>query len=137
MADRTILLAVQVTADTGTYADADDLAAHVTGWIDTALDDRDGLRARTLTRLDPGDREPAQYATDEYGTPCYRHTDPDGDRLLVAASDIPQQGPGIYFRTTTAGVSIPLDQLGPFTARLPVIADVARTEHARNSSGQQ
>ncbi|MFG3037799.1 hypothetical protein ACGFYZ_12905 [Streptomyces sp. NPDC048330] len=27
--------------------------------------------------------EPEQYRTDDYGTPCYRHTDPDGDQLIA------------------------------------------------------
>ncbi|MEU4986594.1 hypothetical protein [Streptomyces sp. NPDC021969] len=72
--------------------------------------------------------EPEQYRTDDYGTPCYRHTDPDGDQFLAAASYVPQQGPGIYFRTTPAGASIPLDHLDQFIARLQTIADVARAE---------
>ncbi|WP_406334320.1 hypothetical protein OG814_11735 [Streptomyces zaomyceticus] len=72
--------------------------------------------------------EPEQYRTDDYGTPCYRHTDPDGDQVLAAASLIPGQGPGIYFRTSPAGASIPLDHLDQFVARLHTIADVARAE---------
>ncbi|APD18578.1 hypothetical protein SEA_PICARD_49 [Streptomyces phage Picard] len=76
--------------------------------------------------------EPEQYRTDDYGTPCYRHTDPDGDQVLAAASLIPGEGPGtgpgIYFRTSPAGASIPLDHLDQFIARLHTIADVARTE---------
>ncbi|MFJ1731491.1 hypothetical protein [Streptomyces sp. NPDC088254] len=74
--------------------------------------------------------EPEQYATDAYGTPCYRHTDPDGDQLLAAASLIPEQGPGVYFRTSPAGASIPLDHLDQFIARLQTIADVAKAEAA-------
>ncbi|MER8042573.1 hypothetical protein [Streptomyces sp. NPDC094032] len=76
--------------------------------------------------------EPEQYRTDAYGTPCYRHTDPDGDQFLAAASLIPGEGPGtgpgIYFRTSPAGASIPLDHLDQFIARLHTIADVARAE---------
>ncbi|MCX5362899.1 hypothetical protein OG864_29815 [Streptomyces sp. NBC_00124] len=74
--------------------------------------------------------EPEQYATDTYGTPCYRHTDPDGDQFLAAASLIPGQGPGVYFRTSPAGASIPLAHLDQFIARLHTIAETAKAEAA-------
>ncbi|MEK9521438.1 hypothetical protein MIU24_18890 [Streptomyces venezuelae] len=72
--------------------------------------------------------EPEQYQTDPYGTPCYRHTDRDGDQVLAAASLIPGEGPGIYFVTSPAGASIPLAHLDQFIARLHTIADVSRAE---------
>jgi hypothetical protein len=75
--------------------------------------------------------EPEQYRTDVYGTPCYRHTDPDGDQFLAAAALIPEQGPGIYFRTSKAGASIPLAHLPAFIARLQTIADTATAEAAK------
>ncbi len=75
--------------------------------------------------------EPEQYRTDVYGTPCYRHADPDGDQFLAAAGAIPEQGPGIYFRTSKAGASIPLAHLAQFIARLNTIADVAEAEAAK------
>ncbi|WP_252937186.1 hypothetical protein [Streptomyces sp. IpFD-1.1] len=81
---------------------------------------------------EPVSTDPEQYRTDAYGTPCYRHTDPDGDQVLAAASyvpgDGPGTGPGIYLRTTHAGASIPLAHLDQFIARLHTIADVARAE---------
>ncbi|MGF3196721.1 hypothetical protein [Streptomyces diastaticus] len=84
--------------------------------------------------------EPEQYRTDAYGTPCYRHTDPEGDQVFAAASfvpgDGPGTGPGIYFRTTPAGASIPLAHLDQFIARLHTIADVARTEVAAQERDQ-
>ncbi|MFF5501243.1 hypothetical protein [Streptomyces roseolus] len=84
--------------------------------------------AQERPELSTATTEPEQYRTDDYGTPCYRHTDPDGDQFLAAASLISEQGPGIYFRTSPAGASIPLDHLDQFIARLHTIADVARTE---------
>lgn len=59
---------------------------------------------------------------------AYRHTDVDGDRLLIATSLIPDVGPGIYFRTDPAGSSISIDQLPNLIARLQVIADASREE---------
>lgn len=40
-----IRLVVTVTVDGDYYTDADDLAAHVDGWIQAALDDRDDIDA--------------------------------------------------------------------------------------------
>ncbi|MFI5993146.1 hypothetical protein ACIBAC_15090 [Streptomyces sp. NPDC051362] len=78
--------------------------------------------------------EPEQYRTDVYGTPCYRHTDPDGDQFLAAAGLIPEQGPGIYFRTSPAGASIPLADLPQFIARLHTIAETAQAEAAKENA---
>lgn len=84
--------------------------------------------AEQVETVEQVEAEPEQYATDAYGTPCYRHTDPDGDQFLAAASLIPGQGPGIYFRTTPAGASIPLAHLDQFIARLRTIAETATAE---------
>lgn len=59
---------------------------------------------------------------------AYRHTDVDGDRLLISTSLIPDVGPGIYFRTDPNGSSISVDQLPDLIARLKVIADASREE---------
>lgn len=80
--------------------------------------------------------EPEQYRTDADGRPTYAHTDVDGDRLLVAPAVFLAHGaehPGIYFRTSPSGSSIHLDDLPAFIARLPTIADTARTEAAEES----
>ncbi|MEU8805036.1 hypothetical protein [Streptomyces anthocyanicus] len=75
--------------------------------------------------------EPEQYKPDPDGRPTYAHTDVDGDRLLVAPAVYlahGQENPGIYFRTSLNGSSIPVTALPAFVARLSTIADTARTE---------
>lgn len=121
----------------GPYATHGAARARVTFWSNHLRDhDTDqpyasGYVERSESTWHPVDEdkpEPEQYRTDAYGTPCYRHTDPDGDQLLAAASLIPEQGPGIYFRTSAAGASIPLGHLDQFIARLHTIAATARAE---------
>lgn len=41
----TVRLMVTVTVDGDYYVDTDDLANHVQGWIESALDDRDDIDA--------------------------------------------------------------------------------------------
>lgn len=61
----------------------------------------------------------------------YRHTDVDGDRLLIGTAQIPDVGPGLYFRTDPNGSSVPVAELPDLIARLQVIADAARNEAAQ------
>ena len=61
----------------------------------------------------------------------YRHTDVDGDRLLIGTAQIPDVGPGLYFRTDPSGSSVPVTDLPNLIARLQVIADAARAEAAQ------
>ncbi|MFD4788281.1 hypothetical protein ACFWN1_14720 [Streptomyces sp. NPDC058459] len=55
--------------------------------------------------------------------PRYHHTDPDGDRLLITTADIPDTGPGVYFKTDPNGASIPLAEIPNLINRLREIAD--------------
>lgn len=59
--------------------------------------------------------------------PAFRHTDVDGDALLITTADIPGQGAGIYFRTSEDGCSVPVDRLDELIEQLRVIADDARS----------
>lgn len=70
---------------------------------------------------------PPQYRTDRDGRPTWSGPDVDGDRLLASVAAIPEQGPGVYFRTDPRGSSIPLADLPAFIARLHTIANAART----------
>ena len=58
----------------------------------------------------------------------YRHTDVDGDRLLIGTAQIPGVGPGLYFRTDPNGSSVPIADLIDLIAHLQVLAATARTE---------
>lgn len=58
----------------------------------------------------------------------YTHTDVDGDRLLATTAHVPGHGPGIYFRTDTAGSTILLAELPAFIAQLQVLADAAKAD---------
>lgn len=75
--------------------------------------------------------EPAEYTTGPTDQPEWRSADVDGDRLLITTATIPMPdgpaAPGLYFRTDHSGSSITVDQLAALLARLPVIADAART----------
>ncbi|MFD7884050.1 hypothetical protein ACFV3N_16625 [Streptomyces bauhiniae] len=55
--------------------------------------------------------------------PRYHHTDPDGDRLLITTADIPNVGPGLYFKTDPNGSSVPLADIPNLINRLREIAD--------------
>lgn len=57
--------------------------------------------------------------------PSYRYDDVDGDWLYVTAADIPQIGPGVYFRTTTAGASVPVADIPALIEKLREIAAYA------------
>ncbi|MFI0233090.1 hypothetical protein [Streptomyces sp. NPDC017086] len=59
---------------------------------------------------------------------AYKHTDIDGDRLLISTALMPGNVPGIYFRTDPNGSSVPLADLPQLIAQLQVIADAARAE---------
>lgn len=87
-------------------------------------------RALTVWRpIDDEQPDAEQYRTDPDGRPTWHSADVGGDRLLASTAAVPEQGPGIYFRTDPAGSSVPLDQLEAFIARLHTIADAARTAH--------
>jgi hypothetical protein len=60
--------------------------------------------------------------------PEFRHTDVDGDRLLITTADIPGQGPGIHFRTDPDGSSVPLGRLDELISQLQTIAESARVQ---------
>ena len=59
---------------------------------------------------------------------AYKHTDIDGDRLLISTALMPGNVPGIYFRTDPNGSSVPLTELPALMAQLQVIADAAQAE---------
>lgn len=59
---------------------------------------------------------------------AYKHTDIDGDRLLISTALHDDGTPGIYFRTDPNGSSVPLSDLPVLIAQLQVIADAARAE---------
>jgi hypothetical protein len=67
----------------------------------------------------------------------YAHTDVDGDRLLISTALMPDNVPGIYFRTDPNGSSVPLAELPVLIAQLQVIADASQGEAdgARNGGG--
>jgi len=66
----------------------------------------------------------------------YAHTDIDGDRLLISTALMPDNVPGIYFRTDPNGSSITLAELPALIAQLQVIADASQSEadEAQNGS---
>jgi hypothetical protein len=59
---------------------------------------------------------------------AYRHTDVDGDRLLISTALFDDGTPGIYFRTDSNGSSIPLTELPTLIAQLQVIAEASQAE---------
>ena len=59
---------------------------------------------------------------------AYKHTDVDGDRLLISTALFDDGTPGIYFRTDANGSSIPLAELPALVAQLQVIADASKAE---------
>lgn len=59
---------------------------------------------------------------------AYKHTDVDGDRLLISTALFDDGTPGIYFRTDPNGSSIPLTELPALITQLQVIAEAAQTE---------
>lgn len=59
---------------------------------------------------------------------AYKHTDIDGDRLLISTALMPGNIPGLYFRTDPNGSSVPLTELPALIAQLQVIADAAQAE---------
>lgn len=58
--------------------------------------------------------------------PSFRHTDVDGDRLLIATADIPGQGAGVCFRTDPRGSSVPADEIDGLIEQLRVIRNAAK-----------
>jgi hypothetical protein len=58
--------------------------------------------------------------------PSFHHVDVDGDRLLIAAADIPGQGAGVCFRTDYRGSSVPVDEIDGLIEQLRVIRDAAK-----------
>lgn len=58
----------------------------------------------------------------------YAHTDIDGDRLLISTALMPDNIPGVYFRTDPNGSSVPLADLPGLIAQLHVISDAAQAE---------
>jgi hypothetical protein len=59
---------------------------------------------------------------------AYKHTDIDGDRLLISTALMPDNVPGIYFRTDPNGSSVPLTDLPALIAQLQVIAEASQRE---------
>lgn len=59
---------------------------------------------------------------------AYKHTDVDGDRLLISTAVMPGNVAGIYFRTDPNGSSVPVTELPALIAQLQVIAEAAQTE---------
>lgn len=68
---------------------------------------------------------------------AFKHTDVDGDRLLISTVLFPDGTPGIYFRTDPNGSSVPLTDLPGLIAQLQVIADASQAEatEAANEAG--
>lgn len=64
----------------------------------------------------------------------YAHTDIDGDRLLIATALMPDNVPGIYFRTDPNGSSVPLTDLPGLIAQLQIIAEAAQQEADEQSA---
>jgi len=48
----------------------------------------------------------------------WRHTDVDGDRLLVSTAEVPGHGRGVYFRTDRMGSGVPLADIPALIAVL-------------------
>ncbi|WP_318205328.1 hypothetical protein [Streptomyces sp. SCL15-4] len=65
---------------------------------------------------------------------AYKHTDIDGDRLLISTALMPDNVPGIYFRTDPNGSTVPLAGLPQLIAQLQVIADASQAE--ANEAGE-
>lgn len=65
---------------------------------------------------------------------AYKHTDVDGDRLLISTALFDDGTPGIYFRTDPNGSSVPLTELPSLMAQLQVIADASQAEAAEEAS---
>jgi hypothetical protein len=59
---------------------------------------------------------------------AFKHTDIDGDRLLISTALMPGNVPGIYFRTDPNGSSVPLADLSALIAQLQVIAEASQAE---------
>ncbi|ARX81578.1 hypothetical protein SMD44_00976 [Streptomyces alboflavus] len=77
-------------------------------------------RTEIVTILPPAGAVPHESA--------FKHTDEDGDRLLIATALLADNKPGIYFRTDHNGSSLPVDDLPRLIAQLQSIADASRTE---------
>lgn len=58
----------------------------------------------------------------------YRHTDVDGDQLLITTAAVPNHGPGVYFRTDPSGSTVLLADIPALIAQLQVIADAAAVD---------
>lgn len=56
---------------------------------------------------------------------AFKHTDIDGDRLLISTARFDDGTPGLYFRTDPNGSSLPLADLPALIAQLQVIVDAA------------
>ena len=59
---------------------------------------------------------------------AYKHTDEDGDRLLISTALFDDGTPGIYFRTDPNGSGVPLTELPALIAQLQVIAEASKAE---------
>jgi len=142
---KTLRNGTKLTSHEGPYTTAGAARARITFWANhfAKFDDDSSAtgeveQAHTVWTPVGDQAEPEQYATDSDGRPTYKHTDVDGDRLLVspavftAPATAPDPvAPGIYFRTDRNGSSIPLTDLPAFIARLQTIADTARAEAAQ------
>ena len=65
---------------------------------------------------------------------AFKHTDVDGDRLLISTALYDDGTPGIYFRTDPNGSSVTLADLPALIAQLQVIADASQAEAAEVAS---
>lgn len=59
---------------------------------------------------------------------AYKHTDSDGDRLLISTALLDDGTPGLYFRTDPNGSGVPLTELPELIAQLQVIAEASKAE---------
>ncbi|MEX3101190.1 MULTISPECIES: hypothetical protein [unclassified Streptomyces] len=66
---------------------------------------------------------------------AYKHTDVDGDRLLIGTALFDDGTPGIYFRTDPNGSSVPLADLPALIAQLQVIAEASKAEAQAAQNG--
>jgi hypothetical protein len=86
----------------------------MTGPINLTMMDTEGDAVEHIVILPPGGEPPE-----------YKHTDVDGDRLLIITADI-NGTPGVYFRTTPNGCSVPLSEMPALLAELQVIMAAAK-----------
>ncbi|MET7975821.1 hypothetical protein ABZW44_22800 [Streptomyces mirabilis] len=65
---------------------------------------------------------------------AFKHTDVDGDRLLISTALFDDGTPGIYFRTDPNGSSISLADLPALIVQLQAIAKASQAEAEQAAS---